>query len=196
MFDYIAAMQGLCISKLEQARCEVAFKGDSIQGLRGLAQLPVQRLTLPTTFSEMSYYELYSWWMKLTYYSEAAAGELGIPMTHVLMPPGMDLLFSQISNTANNTSTVGDLIKKSNKRVKMLSTQYMNNAGQNGEPAVFLYNRSGNYIYRDIAYSPMFLSPTYHNGRLHFQAVARFGELATTNGAAGLLVSNALPKGV
>lgn len=196
MFDYIGAMQALCIDKLEQARCEVAFYGDAQQGLRGLTQLPVQRLTLPKTISEMDFYELYSWWMKLSYYSEVTKGEVGIPMTHVLTPPGIDLLFSQIATAGNAYTTVGDLIAKSNKQIKRKSTQYMNNVGQNGEPAAFFYDRNSNYFYRDIAYAPMFLAPSYEGNYLHFQAVARFGELATTNGAAGLLVSNLLPKGL
>jgi hypothetical protein len=196
MLDYVATMQRLCIELLEQARCEVAFNGDPVFGLRGLRQLPVERLYLDTPLDRMTYQQAYDFMVSIINHAELTSGERGILKTHMLHACGFGAVRAMKDATGKCCDTLGESLDKvMDMPIKRKATDYMATAGENCTKAAFLYNRSPMYFIRDMAFSPRWLAPEMDCGKLKFQAVMRVGELDVTNPRAGLLISNFLTSG-
>jgi hypothetical protein len=191
MFNYMLTLQHLCMQVLNQARCEVAFSGDEQQNLRGLKQLQVKRVTLPTPIDQMAAIDVYKLWVMLANHAEISQGERGISKDHLLYPRGLNAVFSQLLELPGCCSKLGEkLAGVSDVPLMGVMSDYMNDIGEGGTPAAFFWNRSEEYFRRDMAFMPMWLSPQYECQKLKFQAVMRLGELDCLNADAGLLVSN------
>jgi hypothetical protein len=196
ILDYMATMQRLCIELLEQARCEVAFYGDPVHGLRGLRQLPIERLYLPKPLDQMTYQEAYDTMVMIFNHAELTMGERGIIKSHMLHASGFGAVRAMMSDTAGCCDTLGDKLDKIlDIPIKRRATDYMATAGENCTKAALLYKRDPRYFIRDMAFAPRWLAPEIHCGKLQMQAVMRLGELDVTNGRAGLLISNLLTSG-
>ncbi len=193
IFNWLAVMMSYCVTAMHQARCQVAFEGDPVYQLRGVKQLPVERISLPKTFDKMTYLEHYNWMTALTQRSNVVQGEVGIRKTHMLHPCGYDALLMQLNPDGNYNTKLGELLYNGTS-LKRKSTDYMAKAGVNGEPAALLYNRNSEHFIRDLPLDPIVLAPEYSNGTVNFTFVMKIGELSVTNPYAGLLVSNFLTK--
>jgi hypothetical protein len=193
IFNWLATMIQFCNVALNQTRCQVAFEGDPVYQLRGVKQLPIERIRLPKPFDRMDYLEHYEWMTALSERSNILQGEVGISKSHMLYPTGYNALLRQLHPTGNYPDKLGTLLFDGT-TLKRKSTDYMAKAGIDGSPAALLYNRNSEYFIRDMPLDPIMLAPEFDGKKVTFTFVMRLGELSVTNSYAGLLVSNFLSK--
>jgi hypothetical protein len=191
IFDPMAMYRQLATTLLEKAATEIAFYGHEIYDLHGVKDLPVQRARLDTPFDQMNTVEdAYAIWVALKNDNALTRGDLGVEKTHMIAPRAWRALRSQIRPSSVTETTLGELMDREN-RLQTKYTDYMNFAGSDGNPALFLYARNSGMIVNDYPFAPFMLPPEYNRGKLRLQWVARYGELFATNPNAALVVENA-----
>jgi hypothetical protein len=180
---------------LSELRCELLFEGDPVANIRGLRDLPCTRINLATPFDTAGYAEVYDRMNSIFNQSLTANGERGFTRTHMLMPTTFGQIRNMEKGIAGCCDKLGDEIDRmardSGIRVTMIS-DYMNNIGYKNSPAMFLWPREEEAIYRDMGFMLTMLAPYNEGGKLILEWVMSVGELVIKYPEAALMVSGVL----
>lgn len=195
VFDLISTYSAAAQAILNKALTEVAFYGSKTFNLHGLVDLPIERLRLDDPLDTMTADEIYSYMVSAFYSDVVSRGEEGMTKTHMVAPPGYELLRAQRIPGTITGETVGDALDKGFS-AKTYYTNYMNSISTDEKPGILLYNRNSQDIKRDLAFEPFLLPPIEQGGILTLQYVAHVGELRCHDSRSALIIENALQGAV
>jgi hypothetical protein len=195
LFDYELLMKRAIEEILYQAHAEVTWFGDRINELRGLRDLYIDRMYLPTPFDQMaSIQEAYDTYALLTNYAELKFGQnRNHRQTHVIEPSGWGIVESRKNFTGGAVccDTLGEDFIMLRQGMKRMRSDWMLSVGEKKSTAMLFYNRESG-IYVDHSVRPTWAPPVFNGSELVHTCYMRLGEMTALDPSAALLVSNVL----
>jgi hypothetical protein len=194
LFDYELLMKRAAEQVMYQAHAEVTWFGDPVNELRGLRDLYIDRMYLPTPFDQMTdNQEAYDTYALLMNYAELKFGMTRrYRQTHVIEPSGFGIVEARKNlNVAGCCDTLGEDFMTLREGRKRYRSDWMLSVGERKSTAMLIYNRE-NGIYVDHAVRPTWGPPVFTGAELVHTCYMRLGEMTALDPSAGLLVSNVL----